>query len=1067
MEREQDSAAKHGSASGSFAAVGSVQLPCSYGPFVLTELLHGGGFGEVYKAHHARTDKWVAVKILNPRRRGDPVAVRRFELEIEIAAVLKHPNILPVIGHGSYEGVPYAAMPLVDTDLLHFLAGKPMEPKPAASIVRQIAEAVHALHAAGYLHRDIKPANILIDRAGLRPLVADFGLAKATESDLQLSRTDEVVGTEPYMPPEQADPHLGDYSPATDVYALGATLYQVLTGRTPFPRPDRAGRLIRTQIAWDRPVPPSVLNPAIHPDIERICLVCLQKSPHDRYPSAAAVAEDLKRFEAGKPIEACLPRLPKRFYRRCRRQPVTTSVVLGALLLAALGGIAARQFSTDAQNKGKLLAGAQGDRDAAITRKQFQEYVSDMKEAPRLWRAGDVEQLGLVLARHERETPDLRGFEWHYWQRVLQSAPRPMSQPFRADSICLSEDGRLLAAADHDRVALYDVSSGERTHVWSIAPRGKSPPEHFWQLPWRQRVSLSPDGRWVAAVAPGIDRVASEIARDNPGIDPDAWYGTLRVWSTETYAEQLAVVGDSRISGLSVSFSASNEIVIAGGRDNSWLSWNIADATFASFGGEDAGRPQQSPIVRGGGFPANKTVTNISALRNAITHTTLDGSTFSTPMKGDLPDQRGTRIQSQRNDHATALVSLNKGVLTLRGMDSRVRQAVGPVRRDLTSRQIETKAEPRCFAIDGHRFVTGDADHVVRLWSIDPNDITAKVTAEYRGATEPIVAVALGDGGIACVDQAGSIRTWPWRHESPECVRFPAADVSEADSQTSFTGPSGTLVASQSSPGSSVTFQRVGQGTIAELSTDGMALMNVTFSPDESQAAVSLMPPPTPRNARRQRAGRLPDARLVILNLVTRRERLETPSDRYAAAGAAFSSDARFLSIPNAADGIQIFDRDDTSGRTTCQGARYRFTQLSPTGRFLVAGGEHGSVVWDVANDRRVYSTGELVETATFDGDRRAVLVGQRPHLIDLTAGAEVPTLIADLPRALFAFSSDGRRLFVVEPLRLRVFAMDSDEGTLLLDVPSSGKPPQPPHIERVLNELSSSPPAAGDASGG
>src|SRR5208282_1637342 len=249
----------------------------------------------------------VALKILRDPLAASALDVARFRAEASSAAQLDHPHIVPVYAVGDHGGQPYFIMKLIEgQSLARRLADGPIPPREAAALLAPIARAVDYAHQHGVLHRDLKPSNILVDREG-RPHVADFGLAKRLDVDLELTSSGAIVGTPGYMPPEQIGMGRGRISPASDVYSLGAILYQMLTGRPPF---QAASALDTVFLVLEQdPLPPRLLNPRVDRDLELIALKCLQKPADLRYPSAAALASDLEAYLAGEPISARSGRL--------------------------------------------------------------------------------------------------------------------------------------------------------------------------------------------------------------------------------------------------------------------------------------------------------------------------------------------------------------------------------------------------------------------------------------------------------------------------------------------------------------------------------------------------------------------------------------------------------------------------------------------------------------------------------------------------------------------------------------------------------------------------------------
>jgi predicted Ser/Thr protein kinase len=258
-----------------------------------------GGMGVVYKARQAGLDRAVALKMILAGARAGPAERSRFRTEAAAIARLRHPNIVQVYHVGECDGNLFFAMELVEGGSL--ADAGPWEPGRAAAVVEKLARAVHAVHAEGIVHRDLKPGNVLVGPDG-EPRIVDFGLAKLVGAGTDATVTGAVLGTPGYMAPEQAEGRTRDVGPHTDVYALGAVLYHLLTGRPPF-QADSPLATIR-QIVSDDPVPPRERRPDVPADLDAVCLKCLAKEPRDRYPSAAAVADDLKRVVDGEPVSA-------------------------------------------------------------------------------------------------------------------------------------------------------------------------------------------------------------------------------------------------------------------------------------------------------------------------------------------------------------------------------------------------------------------------------------------------------------------------------------------------------------------------------------------------------------------------------------------------------------------------------------------------------------------------------------------------------------------------------------------------------------------------------------------
>ena len=315
----------------------SAELPRIPGYEVL-EVVGRGGMGVVYRARHVRLDRPVALKMLLTGAHASRESRERFLREARIGAGLRHPNFVQVYDMGDQDGLPYFTMEFVEGgNLAQKLAGMPQPPRQAAALLATLAEAVQAAHRCGIVHRDLKPANVLLTADGT-PKICDLGLARRLDGEAGLTWTGTAVGTPSYMAPEQAEARPQTLGPAVDIHALGAILYELLTGRPPF-RAETASETVRQVISQD-PVPPSRLNGKVPRDLETICLKCLHKEPHLRYAGAAALAADLHHFLGGEAIAARPEGRLARRARRVRRRPVQSTLVAAVTLLTAalLGG---------------------------------------------------------------------------------------------------------------------------------------------------------------------------------------------------------------------------------------------------------------------------------------------------------------------------------------------------------------------------------------------------------------------------------------------------------------------------------------------------------------------------------------------------------------------------------------------------------------------------------------------------------------------------------------------------------------------------------------------------------
>jgi serine/threonine protein kinase/Tfp pilus assembly protein PilF len=321
-----------------------------------------GGMGVVYEAHQIHLKRSVALKMILAGAYASPKELARFRVEAEAVARLRHPHIVQIHEVGEYKGFPYFSLELIEGQSLDKeIGGRPQPPRESAQLVETLAHAIHHAHQHHVIHRDLKPANILLQKKseirnskseneetgsssdfGFRisnfdPKITDFGLAKLLDTDNGATPTQALIGTPNYMAPEQAEGKSRDIGPRADVYALGAILYELLTGRPPF-HGDSAMDTI-WQVRNQPPTPPSRLGAGVPRDLETICLKCLDKEPRRRYAAASELADDLRRFLEGRPIQARPARPWQRLWKWARRRPAAATLA-AASVLALMSAVA-------------------------------------------------------------------------------------------------------------------------------------------------------------------------------------------------------------------------------------------------------------------------------------------------------------------------------------------------------------------------------------------------------------------------------------------------------------------------------------------------------------------------------------------------------------------------------------------------------------------------------------------------------------------------------------------------------------------------------------------------------
>jgi serine/threonine-protein kinase len=377
MDRLLDTSGGEGAADVAAPAGPPAELPTVPG-YEIVGLLGRGGMGVVYRARQVKLNRLVALKMILAGGHASAADLARFRTEAEAIARLRHPHIVQIYEVGEHEGKPYFSLEFCEGGgLEQKLDGTPWAPAQAAALVEVLATAMQAAHQAHVIHRDLKPANVLFTTDGT-PKVTDFGLAKKLDASVKPTVSGAIVGTPSYMAPEQAAGRGKEAGPAADVYALGAILYELLTGRPPF----RAETPLDTvlQVIRDEPVPPRQLQSKTPRDLDTICLKCLEKDPPRRYASAAALAEDLRRFRAGEPVVARPVGRLGRGWRWCRRNPavagllaaVAATLVLGtavAALLAVRAEASARLARTEKEAADRQRAAAEASETKATAEK--------------------------------------------------------------------------------------------------------------------------------------------------------------------------------------------------------------------------------------------------------------------------------------------------------------------------------------------------------------------------------------------------------------------------------------------------------------------------------------------------------------------------------------------------------------------------------------------------------------------------------------------------------------------------------------------------------------------------
>ncbi len=885
------------------------------------ELLGQGGMGVVYKARQHKLNRLVALKMVLAGGLAKPRELERFRTEAEAVAQLQHPNIVQIYEIGEYARRPFLALEYVDGGSLdECLAGFPQPARAAAQLVETLARAMHYAHECGIVHRDLKPANVLL--AGGRPLAAgrraekarssalftspnalvpkitDFGLAKLLDSDAAgPTRTGDVLGTPSYMAPEQASGKLGVAGPATDVYGLGTILYELLTGHPPFRAESALETLLLVRSA--EPVSPSRLQLKCPRDLETICLKCLQKEPGKRYPSALALAEDLRRFLAGEPIQARPAGVVERARKWVRRNPSTAAWLGLVVLLVALGFTAVTWYAlrADERRREAELAGlaAQEARDEARATLYFQQVGRALLE----WRTNNQEQAERLLRLTEGH--DRAGWEWGYVRGLCASDLLTLGgHGDQVSCVAFSPDGRWLASATgawHGtrpaEVKLWDAATGQllRTFDGTVAPiRG---------------LAFSPDGR----------RLATASYTFRSGIR-----GGVTVWDVTTGRPVGDVLGNT-VGAFSVAFSPDGRSLATGGADGRVQLWDSATGEHRA----DLSQHDKGQGVYGLAFsPDGQTVA--SGAWNGTLRLWDLGAKQERKLSG-IKDVRSVAFSPDGRHVATA--SFIHGVMV---WDVTSGQPV--VTHPVHANPVKAVA----FCPDGRSLASADSSGTVYV----SETLRAGSSRPLRGHTGSVECVAFSPDGarLATAGSDGTVKVWDvWRGQESRTLW-----VSNLPASTSMAySPDGRHLATAGSGGgtSSVTVKDVQvwdveSGAVRRTlrGAHGRGVTAVAYSPDGAALATASL-----------------DGTAKLWDAATGRAAATLEGHTQAVTAVAFSPDGRSLATAGQDRTVRLWDAAGRS-RRALSGHTGPVTAVafSPDGRLLASAGEDQTVrLWDAA----------------------------------------------------------------------------------------------------------------------
>jgi WD40 repeat protein/serine/threonine protein kinase len=724
-----------------------------FGDYEILEVIAQGGMGIVYKARQTKLNRLVAVKMILAGQLANQSDVKRFQAEAEAAANLHHPGIVGIYEVGMQDGQHYYSMEYIDgKNLAQIVREQPLPIATAAEYIRDIATVLKYAHEQKVLHRDLKPSNILLDAHG-RVRITDFGLAKRVEGESDLTMTGQILGTPSYMSPEQAAAQHAIIGPATDIYALGAILYEFVTGRPPF-RSENVAETLR-QVQHDEPVRPRLLNPKLPRDLETICLKCLEKEPRRRYGSAQLLADDLGRFLRGEPILARPISRPARAWRWCKRNSVVATLIatVAASFIAGttLSTYFAIQSAWRADENFQLAQKETKARDLAEKRKtqaetsekRAEQRRKDAEENARLARKNlytahmnlvqnnwEDNQVGAVFELLDRYLPqpkqdDLRGFEWFYWHRLSHRELRTLSgHAGPVWCVAFSREGTRIASASYDgSVKVWDTATGEPTLTITI--KGRTPVSS---------VAFNSDGTRIATASWNRER-------------------TVTLWDTSTGEEKLTLKGHTGTVN-SVAFSDDGSRIVSASSDKTVRLWNATTGMeIVTLSGHTA--PVKLAVLSPDGTRIASASEDGTA-RVWDTNTNKETVVFrehAVPVLSVAFSPDGTRIASGGGaflKYGAPVAGEASGELKI--WDS----ATGRVIRTLLghTNQVTSVA----FSPDGSRLASASFDQTVRLW----DTATGQHTGTLKGHTREVLSVAFSRDGkrMASATYDHQVKLW-------------------------------------------------------------------------------------------------------------------------------------------------------------------------------------------------------------------------------------------------------------------------------------------------------------------